>query len=130
MSELLAVDKEKGLRKRRSTTAIREEDGSQKKVAHAPGGKGEETGDITKMMTTKIRSIIEARYMDEQKARDDGLRVEKKTRMRPQFVCYVCEEISGVNHNTECLVCGHCHCPECIIKTQQRMEHLAIAKLF
>ena len=29
-------------------------------------------------MTTKIRGIMEAKHMDEQKARDEGLRVEKK----------------------------------------------------
>ena len=63
MSELLAVDKEKGLRKRRSTTAIREEDGSRKK--HAPNDKREEIGDITEMMTTEIRRILKAKDIDE-----------------------------------------------------------------
>ena len=126
MSELLTADIEKGLRKRRSTTAIREEDGSRKKFAHAPGGKGEETGEMTEMKMAEMRGIVKARQM----ARDDGLRVEKKTRVRPRSDCCACKEISGVNQNAECLVCGHRHCPECIIKTQQRMEDLATSKLF
>ena len=117
MSELLAVEIEKGLRKRRSTTAIREEHGSRKKVAHATGKKGEETGDIIEMVKTKMREFMEAKHMDKQKARDNGSRVEKKARMRPRSFCCVCKGISAVNHNGECLDCGHQHCPECIIKT-------------
>lgn len=123
MPELLAADIEKGLRKRRSTTAIREEDGSRKR--HAPGDKGEEIGDITEMMTTEIRGILKAKIMDEQKARDNGLRVEKKARTRPRSVCCRCGKMTGVNHKAECLECGHSHCPVCIIQNQ---EHLSTSE--
>ena len=122
ISELLAVDKEKGLRKRRSTTAIREEDGSRKK--HAPGNKGEEIGDITKMIT-ELRGKIKAKDMNEQKARDNGLRVEKKAQMRPRSICCRCETITGDNHNRERLECGHSHCPVYIIQNQ---EHLSTSE--
>ena len=114
MSELLTVDKEKGLRKRRSTTAIREEDESRKK--HAPGDEGEEIGDMTEMMMTEIRGKMKAKDMNEQKARDNGLRVEKKARTGPRSVCCRCKKITGVNRDGECLECGHRRCPECIIQ--------------
>ena len=123
MSDLLALEIGKGLRKRRSTTAIREEDGSRKK--HAPGDKGEEIGDMTEIMKTKIRGIMKAKEMHEQKARENGLRVEKKARTRPRSVCCRCEEMTGVNGNEECLGCGHWKCPVCIIQTQ---EHLSTSK--
>ena len=120
MSELLAVDKEKGLRKRRSTTAMKEEDGSRKK--HAPTDKGEEIGDITEMMTTEIRRIMKAKDVDKQKARDGGLRVKKKARTRPRSGCCSCGKITGVNREADCFECGHRHCPECIIQTQDYLS--------
>lgn len=93
--ELLTIEIGKGLRKRRSTTAIKEEDGSRKK--HAPGDKGEEVTDITETMTTKMREFIRAKDMDEQKARENGSRVQKKARTRPRSVCCRCEMMTGVN---------------------------------
>ena len=124
MSELRAADVEKGLRKRRSTTAIREEDGSRKKVAHATGEKGEETEDIIEMVTTKMREFMEAKHMYKQKARDDGSRVESKARMRPRSVCCACRKTSGVSRNEECLECGHHNCAECLVITQEKTECL------
>ena len=123
MSDLLAFEIGKGLRKRSSTAAIREEDGSRKK--HAPGDKGEETGDMTEMINSEINGYKKAKEMHEQKARENGQRVEKKARTRPRSVCCRCEEMTGVNGNEECLNCGHWHCPVCIIQTQ---EHLSISK--
>ena len=123
MSELLAVEIGKGLRKRRSTTAIKEEDGSRKK--HALGDKGEEVTDITETMTTKKREFIRAKDMDEQKARENGSRVPKKARTRPRSVCCRCEKLTGVNGKAQCLDCGHGHCAVCMFQTQ---EHLSTSK--
>ena len=122
MSELLAVEIGKGLRKRRSTTAIREEDGSRKK--HAPSDKGEEIGDMTERVKTKARGFLTVKAMDEQKARDNSLRVEK-ARTRPRCVCCGCGKMTGVNHKAECVDCGHWHCAVCILQTQ---EHLSTSK--
>lgn len=77
------------------------------------------------MMKTEARGLLTAKDMDEQKARDNGLRVEKKARTRPRCVYCGCGKMTGVNHKAECLDCGHWHCPVCIIQTQ---AHLSTSK--
>ncbi|KAL9124451.1 MAG: hypothetical protein Q9217_006214 [Psora testacea] len=85
---------EKEPRKRRSTTAIREDEESRKKVANVPEGaageeegkEGEEEIDMSDIMA-EIKEIAEARRKDEQRSRDNGMRVEKKARMRPRPLC-------------------------------------------
>lgn len=62
-------------------------------------------------MVAEIKGIANARHKNEQKARDDGLRVKKKARMRPRPFC--CAR-PGVNHDGMC-ACGHNRCPECMI---------------
>lgn len=96
---------------------------SRKKVVHIPGERREENGEemtnISKM-TVGIKEFMKAKHMDEQKARDDGLRVEKETRKRLRFFCCACEKLSKVNHNRECSACEHHRCPECIVETELR----------
>lgn len=112
---------ERGPRKRRSTTAIREDEESRKKVAHVPEGaageeegkEGEEEIDMNDIMA-EIEAIAEARRKDEQRARDDGMRVEKKARIRPRPLCCACGKQPGVKSDGTC-ACGHSRCPECMI---------------
>ena len=112
---------EKGPRKRRSTIAIREDEESRKKVAHVPEGaareeegkEGEEEIDMSDIMA-EIKEIAEARRKDQQRARDYGMRVEKKARMRPRPLCCACGKQPGVKSDGTC-ACGHSRCPECMI---------------
>ena len=60
---------------------MREDDEGRKKVAHGPEEKGEEEIDMSDMMA-EIKRIAEEKRKNEQKARDDGLRVEKNARIR------------------------------------------------
>ena len=85
---------------------MREDDGSREKIAHTPKaaaakekGKEEEKIDMSDMMA-EIKEIAEVRRKDVQKAKDDGLRVVKKARLRP--LCCACEERPGVNRNGTC----------------------------
>lgn len=89
---------------------MREDDESRKKVAHEPE---EEMIDMSDMMA-EIKGIAEARRRTEKQARDDGMRVEKKARMRPRPRCCACGEQPGVKRDGTCS-CGHSRCPECII---------------
>ena len=123
MSELLAIKIGKGLRKRRSTTVIKEEDESRKK--HVLGNKEEEVTDITETITTKMREFIRAKDMNEQKARENSLRVQKKARTRPQSICYRCKMMTGINGKAQCLNCEHWHYVVYIFQTQ---EHLSTSK--
>ena len=107
---------EKGPSKRRSTTAMREDDECRKKVAHEPEEEEEEEEEMIDMsnMMAEIKEIAEARRKTEKQARDDGMRVEKKARMRPRPHCCACGKQPGVKHNGTCS-CGHSRCPEYII---------------
>ena len=108
---------EKGPRKRRSTTAIREDEESRKKIVHVPEGaagrEGEEEIDMSDIMA-EIKEIGQARRTDEQRARDDGMRVEKQARMRPRPLCCACGKQPGLKSDGTC-ACGHSRCPECMI---------------
>ena len=56
----------------------------------------------------------EARHRNDEKARDDGMKVEKKVRMRPRPPCSACGKRRGVERDGTC-ACGHSRCPECMI---------------
>ena len=100
----------KGLRKRVSSEAVRESGQSRKKVADAPQGREIDIGD----MMAEIKEVAEARRRAEKQARDDGMRVDKKARMRPRPPCCACGERPGVKRDGTC-ACGHIRCPLCLI---------------
>lgn len=95
-----------------STTVMREDDKTRKKVAYEPEEQEEITG-ISDMMA-EIKEIAEARRRTKKQARDDRMRVEKKTRMRPRPHCCACRKQPVVKHDGTCF-CGHSRCPECMI---------------
>lgn len=103
---------------------MREHDGSRKKVAHAPEAaaaaeqeeddEDEEKEIDMNNIIAEIKEITETRRKDKQKARANGLRIEKKARMRPRPFCCACEERPGVNRDGTC-ACGHSRCSECML---------------
>ena len=97
----------KGLRKRRSTTVLREEDISRKKVAHEPE---EKTIIDMRDLMSEIEAIVEAKRRIEKQARNEGMRVEKTIRMRPRPYRCACRKKAGVKHDGTCS-CGHSRCP-------------------
>lgn len=118
MDQLQVSDR--GLRKRRSTTAIREDGDVRKQVANTrekqeteeQEGKGEEldVGDLI----VEIKEIQMARRTTERQKIDNGMRTEKKARMIPRPHCCACGERPGVKSDGTC-ACGHMRCPECMI---------------
>ena len=107
MSELQIP--QKGPRKRRSTTAIRESEESQKRVALEP-----EEVDVDGAMA-EVTKAMEAACIAEQRAREDGRRVEKKARRVRRLKCCACEDRSGASRNGGCSACGHVRCAECLL---------------
>lgn len=111
------------VRKRRSTTAMNEVNKSRKKIAHASNtaikeavvaaaSNEEKEIDLSEMMT-EIKRIAEARRKNEQKARENELRVEKKSRIRQRSRCCACKEVAEVNSDAIC-ACEHSRCALCL----------------
>lgn len=100
----------KGLRKRVSSEAVKESGQSRKKVAFTPQEKEIDMGDTM----AEIKEIAEARRKTEKQARDDGMRVDKKARMRPRPLYCTCEGRPGVKRDGT-RACGHIRCPQCLI---------------
>ena len=101
----------KGPRKRRSTTAIRESEESQKRVALERDG---EEADIDKAMA-EVTEAMEAARIAERQAKEDGRRVEKKPRKVRRLRCCACGDRSGASRNGACSGCGHVRCAECML---------------
>ncbi len=104
---------EKEPRKRRSTTSIRENEESRKKVAHAPEEKGEEEEIDMSDMMVEIKEIKVARQRTEEQAREAGRRVEKKTRLKIRRQCCGCGEMAVVKSDGETNCCKHI-CVTCL----------------
>lgn len=79
-------------------------------AAEEEGKEGEEGIDMSNIMA-EIKEIMRRK---EERARDDGMRVEKEARMRPRPLCCACGKRPGVERDGTC-ACGHSRCPECII---------------
>lgn len=102
---------QKGLRKRRSTLTMIENEESRKKVAQNPEEETEKEENIHDLMAM-IENITEERRISENQARNEGRRVQKEARSRPRPPCCACGGHIGVKHDGTCY-CGHSRCPEC-----------------
>ena len=89
---------DKGLRKRRNTTAISEDSDVRKRATYAreEQEEREKQVDMSDMLFVKIKEIQESRRRVERQKTDNGMRLEKKARMRPRPHCCACGERSGV----------------------------------
>ena len=99
----------KRLRKRASSEAVRESVTRRTKFANAPieeeiadvpkdieiADASEKEMDMSDMMA-KIKEILKVKLEAEKQAREDGRRVEKKSRLKMRLQCCSCWEMAGV----------------------------------